>query len=46
MLSAEASLSPTRFQRTFQVLISETPKNYVALLRLEPTAFRTLPIEL
>jgi AraC family transcriptional regulator len=42
VLSAKASLSPSHFQRTFQALIGETPKNYVARLRLERAAFRLL----
>ena len=42
VLSAKASLSPAHFQRTFQALIGETPKNYVARLRLERAAFRLL----
>jgi AraC family transcriptional regulator len=29
VLSAMESLSPSHFQRTFQALIGETPKNYV-----------------
>jgi transcriptional regulator GlxA family with amidase domain len=33
VLSAKASLSPAHFQRTFQALVGETPKNYVARLR-------------
>jgi AraC family transcriptional regulator len=41
-LSAQASLSPAHFQRTFRALIGETPKNYVARLRLERAAFRLL----
>ena len=41
-LSAKASLSPAHFQRTFQKLVGETPKNYVARLRLERAAFRLL----
>ena len=40
VLSAKASLSPAHFQRTFQALVGETPKNYVARLRLERAAFR------
>jgi AraC-like DNA-binding protein len=42
VLSAKASLSPAHFQRTFQALVGETPKNYVARLRLERAAFRLL----
>ena len=42
VLSAKASLSPAHFQRTFQALIGETAKNYVARLRLERAAFRSL----
>jgi AraC family transcriptional regulator len=42
VLSARASLSPAHFQRTFQALIGETPKKYVARLRLERAAFRLL----
>jgi AraC family transcriptional regulator len=42
VLSAKASLSPAHFQRTFQALIGETPRNYVARLRLERAAFRLL----
>jgi AraC family transcriptional regulator len=41
-LSAKASLSPAHFQRTFQALVGETPKTYVARLRLERAAFRLL----
>ena len=41
-LSAKASLSPAHFQRTFHALVGETPKNYVARLRLERAAFRLL----
>ena len=41
-LSAKASLSPAHFQRTFQALVGETPKQYVARLRLERAAFRLL----
>ena len=41
-LSEKASLSPAHFQRTFQALVGETPKNYVARLRLERAAFRLL----
>lgn len=42
VLSARASLSPAHFQRTFHALIGETPKKYVARLRLERAAFRLL----
>ena len=42
VLSAKASLSPAHFHRTFQALIGETPKDYVARLRLERAAFRLL----
>ena len=42
VLSEKASLSPAHFQRTFQALVGETPKNYVARLRLERAAFRLL----
>jgi AraC family transcriptional regulator len=42
VLSAKASLSPAHFQRTFQALVGETPRNYVARLRLERAAFRLL----
>jgi len=42
LLGAKASLSPAHFQRTFQALVGETPKNYVARLRLESAAFRLL----
>ena len=42
VLSAKASLSPAHFQRTFQALVGESPKNYVARLRLERAAFRLL----
>ena len=28
VLSAKASLSPAHFQRTFQALVGETPKNH------------------
>ena len=42
VLSAIASLSPAHFQRTFQALVGETPKNYVTRLRLERAAFRLL----
>ncbi len=41
-LSAKASLSPAHFQRTFQAVVGETPKNYVERLRLERAAFRLL----
>lgn len=41
-LSAKASLSPAHFQRTFRALVGETPKAYVARLRLERAAFRLL----
>jgi AraC family transcriptional regulator len=41
-LSALASLSPAHFQRTFRALVGETPKSYVARLRLERAAFRLL----
>jgi AraC family transcriptional regulator len=41
-LSARAALSPAHFQRAFQALIGETPKKYVARLRLERAAFRLL----
>lgn len=41
-LSAIASLSPSHFQRTFQAFVGETPKQYVARLRLERAAFRLL----
>jgi transcriptional regulator GlxA family with amidase domain len=34
VLSLKAPLSPAHFQRTFQALVGETPKNYVARLRL------------
>ena len=42
VLSAKASLSPAHLQRTFQALVGETPKSYVARLRLERAAFRLL----
>ncbi|MDX2150071.1 MAG: helix-turn-helix domain-containing protein [Bryobacteraceae bacterium] len=42
VLSAQASLSPAHFQRSFQKIIGETPKHYVARLRLERAAFRLL----
>ena len=42
VLSVKASLSPAHFQRTFQALVGETPRNYVARLRLERAAFRLL----
>ncbi len=42
VLSAKASLSPAHFQRSFQAVTGETPKNYVARLRLERAAFRLL----
>ena len=42
VLSAKASLSPAHFQRTFRALVGETPKAYVARLRLERAAFRLL----
>jgi AraC family transcriptional regulator len=42
VLSALASLSPAHFQRTFQALVGESPKHYVARLRLERAAFRRL----
>lgn len=42
VLSAKASLSPAHFQRTFQAQVGETPKKYVARLRLERAAFRLL----
>jgi AraC family transcriptional regulator len=41
-LSARASLSPAHFQRTFRAQVGETPKAYVARLRLERAAFRLL----
>jgi AraC family transcriptional regulator len=41
-LSAQASLSPAHFQRTFRALVGETPKRYVSRLRLERAAFRLL----
>jgi AraC family transcriptional regulator len=41
-LSTQASLSPAHFQRTFRALVGETPKSYVARLRLERAAFRLL----
>jgi AraC family transcriptional regulator len=41
-LSAKASLSPAHFQRTFQALVGESPRDYVARLRLERAAFRML----
>ena len=41
-LSAKASRSPGHFQRTFRALVGETPRNYVARLRLERAAFRLL----
>lgn len=41
-LSAKASLSPAHFQRTFQALVGESPKNYEGRLRLERAAFRLL----
>jgi AraC family transcriptional regulator len=41
-LSAQAALSPAHFQRTFRALVGETPKGYVARLRLERAAFRLL----
>jgi AraC family transcriptional regulator len=42
VLSAKASLSPSHFQRTFQAVVGETPKDYVARLRLERAAFRLM----
>ena len=42
VLSAKVSLSPAHFQRTFRALVGETPKSYVARLRLERAAFRLL----
>ncbi|MBX9600388.1 MAG: helix-turn-helix domain-containing protein [Bryobacteraceae bacterium] len=42
VLSAKASLSPAHFQRTFRALVGESPKAYVARLRLERAAFRLL----
>ncbi|MBM3740327.1 MAG: helix-turn-helix domain-containing protein [Acidobacteria bacterium] len=42
VLSAKALLSPAHFQRTFQAQVGETPKNFVARLRLERAAFRLL----
>ena len=42
LLSAKTSLSPAHFQRTVQALVGETPKNYVARLRLERAPFRLL----
>jgi AraC family transcriptional regulator len=42
VLSAKASLSPAHFQRAFRALVGETPKKYVARLRLERAAFRLL----
>ena len=42
VLSAKASLSPAHFQRTFQAQVGESPRNYVARLRLERAAFRLL----
>ncbi len=42
VLSGKALLSPAHFQRTFQAVVGETPRNYVARLRLERAAFRLL----
>lgn len=41
-LSRKAGLSPFHLQRTFKAAIGETPKAYVARLRLERGAFRLL----
>ena len=41
-LSSMASLSPGQFHRSFKAMIGETPKEYVARLRLERAAFRLL----
>src|SRR5436190_2016162 len=38
--SRDRGLPPAHCQRTFQALVGETPKNYVARLRLERAAFR------
>jgi AraC family transcriptional regulator len=39
ILADQASLSPFHFQRTFQGLVGETPKQYVQRLRLQSAAY-------
>lgn len=41
-LSRKAGLSPAHFHRLFKATIGETPRNYVARLRVERGAFRLL----